>query len=83
MKFTEIMTLSGRGVGFDVEHDLVLIEAAGYGDGSPSGDLCDELNDLPTLRRGQQFPLVAVEEGSTDCRIIEIALLDSCEEICT
>jgi hypothetical protein len=32
------------------------------------GDLCDELDGLPTLRRGQQFPLVGVKECLTDCR---------------
>ena len=44
---------------------FVSTEAANT-DWGPSGDLCNELDGLPTLRRDQQFPLVAVEEHFTD-----------------
>jgi hypothetical protein len=40
---------------------FVATEAANA-DGCPGGDLCDKLHSLPALRRGQQFPFVAVEE---------------------
>lgn len=62
---------------------FVSTEAANA-DRDPCGDLRNELDGLPTLRRGQQFPLVAVEECSIGCRIVGIAVfLEACEQFRT